>query len=254
MAASLKSRLADGEQLVGALLRMPAEELMEMVAVTGFDFIVIDCEHGPADVVALRNHLALAACHDVDVLVRVGSAEPALVLRALDQGAAGIIAPHIDSVADAQALVDSVHYPPLGHRGFATYARAGRFGLVDPEEHRQRALGQTLVIGMIESPAGVAQAAEIFAVPGIDATMIGAADLRTSRTDADPELADLIASVHTALAGSTAWRMDIVPDADAARRALAEGAHLVVYNLAHTLMTHLTDLRSVTSTPESGDR
>ncbi len=245
MAASLKSRLAAGEQLVGVLVRMPAEELVEMVAVSGFDFIVIDCEHGPADVSALRSHLALAACHHVDVLVRVGSAEPALVLRALDQGAAGIIAPHIDSVADAQALVDSVHYPPLGHRGFATYSRAGRFGLVDPQEHLEAQLEQTLVIGMIESPAGVACAAEILGVPGIDGTMIGAADLRASRTDSDPDLVDLIASVHHALATSPSRRMDIVPGLESAARALADGADLVVYNLAHTLMAHLADLRSV---------
>jgi 4-hydroxy-2-oxoheptanedioate aldolase len=249
MAVSLKARLAAGEPLVGVLLRMPAEELIEMVALSGFDFIVIDCEHGPADVTALRSHLALAACHDVGVLVRVGSAEPALVLRALDQGAAGIIAPHIDSAADAQTLVDSVHYPPLGHRGFATYSRAGHFGLVDPDAHRQAQLDQTLVIGMIESPAGVARAAEILAVPGIDGTMIGAADLRASRTGSDPELADLVASVHHALATSSASRMDIVPGLDAAGRALADGADLVVYNLAHTLMTHLGELRSVGAGP-----
>jgi 4-hydroxy-2-oxoheptanedioate aldolase len=250
MGASLKSRLADGEQLIGVLLRMPAEELVEMVAVSGFDFIVIDCEHGPADVNALRSHLALAGCHGVDVLVRVGSTEPALVLRALDQGAAGIIAPHIDRAADAQALVDAVHYPPLGHRGFATYSRAGRFGLVDPEVHRRRQLDRTLLIGMIESPEGVAHAAEIFAVPGIDGTMIGAADLRASRTDSDPDLADLIAEVHRVLAASGARRMDIVPGVEAAGAALADGADLVVYNLAHSLMSHLAELRSV-ATPAS---
>lgn len=244
MAAALKARLAAGEQLVGVLLRMPAEELTEMVAVSGFDFIVIDCEHGPADVADLRSHLALAACHGVEVLVRVGSAEPALVLRALDQGAAGIIAPHIDSAADAQALVDSVHYPPLGHRGFATYSRAGRFGLTDPGEHRQRLVEETLLIGMIESPAGVARAAEILAVPGIDGTMIGTADLGASRTASDPALADLVAEVHRVLAGSSARRMDIVPGVDAAAQALAGGADLVVYNLAHTLMGHLAELRS----------
>jgi 4-hydroxy-2-oxoheptanedioate aldolase len=167
------------------------------------------------------------------------------VLRALDQGAAGIIAPHIDSVADAQALVDSVHYPPLGHRGFATYSRAGQFGLVDPEQHRQRQLESTLLIGMIESPKGVAHAADIFAVPGIDGTMIGAADLRASRTDTDPDVVDLIAEVHQVLAASPARRMDIVPGIEAANAALADGADLVVYNLAHSLMGHLAELRSV---------
>ena len=70
------------------------------------------------------------------VIVRVGAGEPAIVLRALDQGAEGILAPHLDNAAQAAALVDAAHYPPVGHRGFATYSRAGRFGQVTPREHR----------------------------------------------------------------------------------------------------------------------
>ena len=100
---SLKGRLADGDRLLGVLLRMPAEELVEMCAVAGFDFVLIDCEHGPADLVPLRQHLAITAAYAVPTLVRVGSAEPALVLRALDAGAAGIVAPHIDTAGPGRA-------------------------------------------------------------------------------------------------------------------------------------------------------
>ena len=134
----LKSRLQGSERLLGVLLRMPAEELVEMCVVAGFDFILIDCEHGPADVSMLRGHLAAATMHGVPTLVRVGAEEPALVLRALDAGAAGIVAPHIDTPTQARALVDSAHYPPLGHRGFASYSRAGRYGQVEPAAHQQR--------------------------------------------------------------------------------------------------------------------
>lgn len=244
----LKQRLRAGEQLIGVLLRMPSEELLEMVAVRGFDFVVIDCEHGPADVMALRQHLALAATHDVPVLVRVGSDEPALVLRALDQGAVGIVAPHVDSAADAQRLVDAAHYPPLGHRGFATYSRAGRFGSVPPQEHQRRQLDETVVIGMIESPTAVAAARDILTVPGVDGTMIGTADLRASSTNADPDPAGSVAAVHAVVAELGALRMDIVTGSEAAGRSLSEGAQLVVYNLAHTLMDHLAELRAVGST------
>ena len=241
---SMKSRLRRGEQLLGALLRMPSEELTEMVALGGFDFVLIDCEHGPADLGLLRSHIALAACHGVDVLVRIGSSEPALALRALDQGAIGIIAPHIDSPEQARALVDSVHYPPLGHRGFATYSRAGQFGQVDPAQHRQRFLDDTLVIGMIESPLAVTRSAEILAVAGLDGTMIGSADLGASRRADDPEVAAMVASVHAALAESSSLRMDIVPGLEQAETAFAEGANLVVYNLAHSIMRHLRQLGS----------
>ena len=100
---SLKDRLAAGDRLLGVLLRIPAEELVEMCAVAGFDFVLIDCEHGPADLVPLRQHLAVTAAYAVPTLVRVGSAEPALALRALDAGAAGIVAPHIDTPAPGRA-------------------------------------------------------------------------------------------------------------------------------------------------------
>jgi 4-hydroxy-2-oxoheptanedioate aldolase len=241
---SLKSRARAGEKLLGVLLRMPAEELVEMVALSGFDFLLIDCEHGPADLIPLRQHIALASLHGVEVLVRVGSHEPALALRVLDQGAMGVIAPHVDDVATAQELVAAVHYPPLGRRGFATYSRAGSFGRAEPAAHRRRMHDDTLVVGMIESAVGAACAAEILAVPGIDGTMIGTADLGASRRDADPPVAELVKRVNAVLADSPALRMDIVVNVDKAAAAFADGADLVVYNLAHTLMGHLADLRS----------
>ena len=107
-----------------------------------------------------------------------------------------------------------------------------------------RFAADTLVFGMIESPAGVAAAADVLGVPGIDGTMIGTADLGASRTENDPPVADLVAEVHAVLAAGPSWRMDIVTGPDRAAAAFAAGADLVVYNLAHTLMGHLADLRA----------
>ena len=242
-AAGLKARLAAGERLLGGLLRMPSEELVEMVAVTGFDFVLIDGEHGPADVVELRRHIALAETRGVATLVRVGGHEPALVLRALDAGAEGVVAPHVDTAAQAVELVASAHYPPSGTRGFATYGRAGDYGLADPQQHLRRAAERTLVFGMIESPAAVEQAAAIAAVPGLDGIMVGTADLRTATTADDPDPADSLARVHRTLADAGAYRMDIVNGPAQARASFADGAQLVVYNLTATLMTHLAELR-----------
>jgi 4-hydroxy-2-oxoheptanedioate aldolase len=239
---TLKARIAAGDQLLGVLLRVPSEELVEMSAVTGFDFVFLDGEHGPPDVVALRGHLAVAALHGVPTLVRVGGHEPALVLRALDAGAAGVITPHVDDAAGATAVVDAAHYPPLGNRGFATYGRAGRFGLTDPETHRQTALAETVVVVMIESPVGVANTAEIVAVPGVDVVMIGVADLAASSTPQDPTLPEAVRLVNDTLAASPVARMDIVPSRTAAEAAFADGAQLVVYNLTAALMAHLAEL------------
>jgi len=241
-ARPLKARLAAGEPLLGALLRMPAEELVEMVAVTGFDFVLVDGEHGPADVTELRRHVVLAETRGVPTLVRVGGHEPALVLRALDAGAQGVVAPHVDTVQQAVALVASAHYPPAGTRGFATYGRAGDFGLVDPAEHVRRAAERTLVFGMIESPAAVGQAAAIAAVPGLDGVMVGTADLRAATTADDPDPAESLAHVHRTLADAGSYRMDIVNGPAQARTSFADGAQLVVYNLTATLMGHLAEL------------
>jgi 4-hydroxy-2-oxoheptanedioate aldolase len=240
----LKARLAAGDRLLGALLRLPSEELVEMVAVSGFDFVLLDTEHGPADVTELRRHVVLAQTHGVPVLVRVGGHEPALVLRVLDAGAAGVVAPHIDTREQAAALVASAHYPPIGVRGFATYGRAGRFGLVDPEEHRRRAAAETLVLGMIESPAGVAQAAAIASTPGLDGVMVGTADLRAASTAADPDPVESLAAVHRVLAATGSARMDIVNGRAQATASFADGAQLVVYNLTATVMAHLAELRT----------
>ena len=241
-AVSLRARAEAGERLLGVLLRMPGEELVEMAAVAGFDFVLVDCEHGPADVVALRQHMAVAAVHGVPVVVRVGENDAGMILRALDQGAEGILAPHVDSAAEARALVSAAHYPPIGTRGFATYSRAGRFGQTDAAAHRDWFLANTLVLGMIESPTGVAAAQEIVGTPGLDGVMIGPADLAAASGPADLPLQQATTRVNEAIAAGGKLRMDIVGTTEAAAAAFVDGAQLVVYNLAFTLMAHLKGL------------
>lgn len=241
-APSLRQRARDGERLIGVLLRMPSEELVEMSAVAGFDFVVVDCEHGPADIVALRQHIAVAAIRGVPVIVRVGAGDAGMVLRVLDQGAQGVLAPHLDTAEDALALVAASHYPPLGDRGFATYSRAGRFGLTPAAEHLAHYLEHTLVLGMIESPTGVEQAERITATRGLDGIMIGPADLAASTGPDDLPVPEAVERVNAVVAAAGLLRMDIVGTTTAASAAFEDGADLVVYNLAHALMIELTAL------------
>ncbi len=247
-APSLRSRLDAGERLVGALVRMPAEELVEMLGAAGHDFVVIDCEHGSADLGALRAHVTAAESFGLPVVVRTGGDDTRFVLRALDLGAQGVIAPHVDSVDDAVRLVRSVRYPPDGGRGFATYSRAGRYGAATPEEHRRRA-ADVLVVAMIESPAGVRATSAITTVPGIDGYLIGSADLGASRTDTDPPVEELVARAHaTAAPGSV--RLDLAGSAESASAALGDGAHVVVHNLTLEMMRLFRELRV---TPPASD-
>jgi 4-hydroxy-2-oxoheptanedioate aldolase len=237
----VKARLGSGDQLVGALVRMPCEDVVEMLAVAGLDFILVDCEHGPADVLALRTHIALAQVHGVPVLVRPGEGEPGLVLRALDQGAQGIVAPHIETVEEARELVQTVHYPPTGRRGFATYPRAGRFGTVSAGDHRDRA-AETLVIAMLESPHAAATAGEILSTPGVDGYLIGTADLSASTGEGDPPVSDSVATIHRQAAEVGSWRAELAGSAEDAERILTVGGRLVVYNVAQVMMRVFADL------------
>lgn len=248
----LKEWLAAGEAVLGLLLRIPSDDMVEMAGWAGFDFVVIDCEHGPADVALLRQHIMAAELHGMQALVRLGTAEPALALRALDQGVAGVLAPHLDSVSDAEALVRSAHYPPLGQRGFAAYTRAGDFGTADPDELRHAYLDRALVLGMIEAPAAVEACAEIIAIPGIDGIMIGPADLKAASGPADPPLAESMARVHAELKRQGSYRMDIVSTPAGAQAAFDDGAQLVVYNLMHATVAML-DALSI-DRPSSGGR
>jgi 4-hydroxy-2-oxoheptanedioate aldolase len=154
-----------------------------------------------------------------------------------------VVAPHVDNAEQAAALVDSAHYPPLGHRGFATYGRTGRFGTVAAADHLAHQTAATLVIAMIESPQAVANTADILAVPGIDGYFIGPADLRAASGPGDPSLEDAVLRVHAAAADTAALRLELVSSPTDARRALAGGAQLVAYNLTHVWMDMLRALR-----------
>lgn len=239
---SLRVRALRGDRLIGVMVRMPAEEIVEMSAVAGMDYVLIDCEHGPDELISLRNHFAFAAIHNVPVIVRVGENDSGQILRVLDQGAQGILAPHLNSRVDAEALIDAAMYPPVGKRGFATYSRAGRFGETSGTTHREWFLENTLVLGMIESPAGVAAVNEIVQTPRLDGIMIGPADLAASSGPADVPVAEATAAVNAAIARANLMRMDIVGSPAAATAAFDDGARLVVYNFAHTLMEHLRHL------------
>ncbi|MFD4668696.1 HpcH/HpaI aldolase/citrate lyase family protein [Lentzea sp. NPDC058450] len=242
MTTSLKERLRAGDKLAGALVRMPSEDVVEMLAVAGLDFVLVDCEHGPADVGSLRHHIALAQVHGMPVLVRIGEGEHHLAARALDQGAQGIVAPHVESAAEAEALVRAVHFPPLGTRGFATYPRAGRFGTVTAAGHRAAAERSTLVIAMLESPAAIAGAAEIVSVAGIDGYLVGTADLAASRRDDDPSVAELLAAVRADRGTASVARVDLVSGVDGAAAAFGGGAQVVVHNVADVVMRTFREL------------
>jgi 4-hydroxy-2-oxoheptanedioate aldolase len=242
----LKRRLLAGQTLLGGLVRLPAETLVELAGVAGLDYVVLDCEHGPADLVAAQHHIAAAEAYGLDVLVRVAPDDPDLVLRVLDLGATGILVPHVDTPEDARRAVAAAHYPPRGGRGFATYSRAGRYGQVTIAEHLAGAAERTLVAVMAETPAACANAPELLAVDGVDAVMMGPADLSVAMGStagaADPAVRAATERVREAARASGVAMMTIVNDPAAAA---AAPPGLIVYNLTHVLLSTFRTLAAV---------
>lgn len=242
--ATLKQRLAAREQLLGPLLRMPNEMLVELSGLVGMDFVVLDTEHGPGDQIPLGQHLTAAAAAGIPALVRVGQLSE--ILRVLDLGAAGIIVPHISTVEQAAAAVRAASYPPRGDRGFATYSRAGRLGLAGAVEHLAAAADNTAVVLMIEDAQGVAAAQQIAAVPGVDGLFVGPADLAVALglpgEQAGPQVQQAISSVHDAARRAGVAVVSITGDAASARTHFAAGSTMVIYNALAALGRLFTEL------------
>ncbi len=253
----LAARVRRGERLLGGLVRMSNESLVELVGLVGMDFVVLDAEHGPVDQLELAHHITAAEAVGIPAMVRVGGLGE--LLRVLDLGAAGVIFPHVDSVSDAEEVVQAVHYPPRGRRGFAAYTRAGRYGLLSGAEHLARYAAGPLVVAMIESEAAVAAAAQIAAVNGVDLLFLGpadlAADLGILGGDQAPVSAAL-AQVRTAAGGRV---LSICGDEATARAHFDAGSQLVVYNIQHAVSATMMRLasaapgrRPATGTPAEG--
>ena len=159
--------------------KMPCAAQVESAGYAGFDFVVLDQEHGPGGSLDLEHHLRAAQAVGLPALVRVPCASLAVILAALDAGAVGVVVPHVLDAEGAEAAVAAAHYPPRGRRGFATSTRAGHYGAIGLEEHLRRA-SETCVVVQIEDAEAVPRSAEILAVPGVSGVLIGTADLSLS--------------------------------------------------------------------------
>jgi 2-keto-3-deoxy-L-rhamnonate aldolase RhmA len=191
-----RAALARGDgPALGTWVKLPVMESVELIALAGFDFVVIDLEHSPINLETAYRLIGTASQLGVAPIVRVPTLEAGIVPRVLDAGAEGVMVPHVDSVAEAAAAVRAVRFPPLGARGVGATSRAGAWGALDRTEYLRFGQEEVVLIAQIESAAAAAAAGAIAAVDGVDALLIGAADLSTSEgtTEDDPRIVELIA-------------------------------------------------------------
>jgi 2-keto-3-deoxy-L-rhamnonate aldolase RhmA len=176
MTATLRERLKAPEPVFGTFIKTPTHHVIEIAGLAGLDFVALDAEHAPFSANALDVCLLACAAAKIPGIVRISDASPASVLQALDLGAAGVLVPHISSREQAEAVVAATRYRG-GMRGFSNSPRAGRYGRTAMSEHRASSDESVAVIAQIEDPQAVDRADEIMSTPGIDAVLIGRADL-----------------------------------------------------------------------------
>jgi 2-dehydro-3-deoxyglucarate aldolase/4-hydroxy-2-oxoheptanedioate aldolase len=158
---------------LGTFLSIGSPAVAELAAECGFDWVLIDLEHGCESEAALPNQLRALRGSGTIAIVRVSAPHPDLIGRVLDWGAQGIMVPHVNTVAEAEHCVRSAYYPPQGHRGVSRTVRAYGYGMRLPGDSPPK----PIILAQIETAEGVANVEQIAAVQGIDALFIGPADL-----------------------------------------------------------------------------
>jgi len=176
---SLKQRLKNGEVVVGPFVNLASGALIEIAAFAGFDFIIIDTEHGPLDIPVAENLCRTADSVGITPIVRVRENDGPQILRALDIGAHGVQVPQITCREDAEAVVNAAKYSPMGMRGVSPYTRAARY-FSDGSKIFDRLNDESMVLVHIEGVAGLDNLADIVQVEGLDVIFLGPYDLSQS--------------------------------------------------------------------------
>ena len=179
---NIKQRLKNGESIVGTMITVfDSPDIVKILKVCGFDFFMIDCEHGSYDYSDAAALLGMARAIDFPGFVRIPEARREAVLKFMDIGAEGLMLPNCDTVEQAKALVEYSKYSPLGNRGVSLMrAHTGYTRAPSATEYMQKANDETVIICQVESPTAVENIGAILDIEGVDAAFIGPNDLSQS--------------------------------------------------------------------------
>lgn len=230
----LIEKLARDEPVFGPMIMdLCGPGLPQIVANAGADLIVYDMEAGCLDMGTVRTQLALCRGIGLAPLVNVASHEYAMLSRALDSGAMGLMIPVVQSEAEARALVRVTRYPPRGGRGVAFGIAHDDFSSGDIDTRMRLADARTLIMPKIESEAGIAAIDEILEIDGVDVAFLGHMDLSVSlgvpgRYD-HPRFVAAVERVIAACRARGKHGACLVSDPDTARLWLKRGFRIVLY-------------------------
>lgn len=174
--SSLATRLRAGETIVTAWSNLAVPILAEAMGRAGYPCVTLDMQHGMHDIASVREGMAAIALSGAHRAVRIPVGETGTASRALDFGAELVIAPMINSVAEAKAFADAMKYPPIGARSWGPQRGAMLAGK-SPADYLASANSELIALAMIETPEAIAALDDILAEPGIDGIFVGPSDL-----------------------------------------------------------------------------
>ncbi len=167
-----KQKLQAGQTIIGAFISYPHPDVCEWLAHLGFDWLILDMEHGPLSFEMVQRMMQAMKGTECTPVVRPPTNNEIEFKRILDLGAFGIVAPMVSTRDDAERVVRYCHYPPRGVRGFGPR----RPLKIDPD-YLSTVEDQLLIVALLETERGIQNAEDILSVPGIDAGLIGPFDL-----------------------------------------------------------------------------
>lgn len=221
-----KAALREGRHQVGVWNALGGPTAAELLASRGFDWIVVDTEHAPAEVTDVLPALqAIAGYPEVSAVARPAIGDWVLIKRLLDLGAQTLLVPYVQSAEEAEDLVRAMRYPPRGVRGAAGQTRASRFGTV--EGYAIRAEEELCLIAQVETLAALDALEAIAGTEGVDGVFIGPSDLSASLGHpGEPMHPEVVAAIEDAIARLKAAGVPsgiLTANADFARRCMELG-------------------------------
>ena len=176
-----KAKLLAGEPAFGVTVLIPSPQIVEMIGKLGFDWVLIDCEHGSMTPESVELMAMAAESAGITPIARPTTNSPEAILRVMDRGVMGVQVPHVNTAEDARRVVESVKFHPLGNRGLAAGTRPTDYGYGESmDRYVETANRETLVCVQLEEEEAIRNADEILEVEGVDAFFIGPSDLSQS--------------------------------------------------------------------------
>jgi 4-hydroxy-2-oxoheptanedioate aldolase len=235
----MKAKLAAGEPAFGLSVMIPSPQVVESAAGLGFDWVLIDCEHGTIGVESMELMIMAAEASGLTPIVRPRTHGAEDIVQAMDRGAQGVQVPHVTDANVARAAVQAVKFHPMGSRGLAAGTRASGYGLRSGmTDFVADANRETLVCVQIEDASALAHVDAILHVEGIDVFFIGPSDLSQSMGHpGNPKAPPVAKAIEETLAKIVAaGKTPGMPAAtEAVQSALAKGVRYIYTHLPAVL-------------------